>query len=194
MSKKKVEQYLVRIKNCRLSYAYIWEPATFKNQDKDKERYSASLIISKNDKATIAQIKKAVEQAKDEGKLKLWGGVIPNPANFGEPLHDGDIEKAMKDAAYENAFFINAKNKRKPGVFDQHCRPITDETKVYSGCYCNVDVAFYPYDNTGCGVSASLVQIQLVREGEPLGGISAPAFEEVPDEEAPLEELPDFMQ
>ena len=72
---------------CRLSYAHLWEPDSINGSE---PKYSVSCIIDKNDKETIAKIKKAIEVAKDEGKGK-WGGKIP--ANLKTPLRDGDIDR-----------------------------------------------------------------------------------------------------
>ena len=58
---------------CRLSYAHLWEPDSINGSE---PKYSVSCIIDKDDKETIAKIKKAIEVAKDEGKGK-WGGKIP---------------------------------------------------------------------------------------------------------------------
>ncbi len=69
---------------CRLSYAHLWEPDSINGSE---PKYSVSCIIDKNDKETIAKIKKAIEVAKDEGKGK-WGGKIP--ANLKTPLRDGE--------------------------------------------------------------------------------------------------------
>ena len=67
---------------CRLSYAHLWEPDSINGSE---PKYSVSCIIDKNDKETIAKIKKAIEVAKDEGKGK-WGGKIP--ANLKTPLRE----------------------------------------------------------------------------------------------------------
>lgn len=75
---------------CRLSYAHLWEPDSINGSE---PKYSVSCIIDKNDKETIAKIKKAIEVAKDEGKGK-WGGKIP--ANLKTPLRDGDIDRTVE--------------------------------------------------------------------------------------------------
>lgn len=80
---------------CRLSYAHLWEPDSINGSE---PKYSVSCIIDKDDKETIAKIKKAIEVAKDEGKGK-WGGKIP--ANLKLPLRDGDIDRP-EDEAYQN--------------------------------------------------------------------------------------------
>ena len=90
---------------CRLSYAHLWEPDSINGSE---PKYSVSCIIDKNDKETIAKIKKAIEVAKDEGKGK-WGGKIP--ANLKTPLRDGDIDRP-EDEAYADSMFLNANSKQ----------------------------------------------------------------------------------
>ena len=95
------------IKNVRLSYANIWEPKRMQNDKDGKMRYSASLLISKDDTKTIKAINKAIEEAKVEGKAKLANknGVVPK--NLKLPLRDGD-EDRPDDDAYAGCYFLNA--------------------------------------------------------------------------------------
>ena len=90
---------------CRLSYAHLWEPDSINGSE---PKYSVSCIIDKNDKETIAKIKKAIEVAKDEGKGK-WGGKIP--ANLKTPLRDGDIDRP-EDEAYADGPLPEAKPRK----------------------------------------------------------------------------------
>lgn len=91
----------------RFSYANVWEPKSINGGD---EKYSVSLIISKDDTKTINDIKAAIEAAKQEGKAKFGGKI---PANLKLPLRDGDIDRP-DDEAYKNSYFINANSKDKP--------------------------------------------------------------------------------
>ena len=153
---------------CRLSYAHIWEPRT--EEDGSRGKYSACLLIPKDDKATLKKIQAAVEAAKKEGKSKLANknGIIPN--NIHVPLRDAD-EEGRTDEAYEGMMFLNASSKRRPQIVDRHVERIEDEEEVYSGCYCNVTVNFYAYVNNGNkGIAAGLNNIQKVRDGEQLSG------------------------
>ena len=59
--------------SARASYLHAFEPDSINGSD---PKYSVSLIIDKKDTDLIAKIKKAVEQAKEDGKSK-WGGKIP---------------------------------------------------------------------------------------------------------------------
>ena len=101
---------------CRLSYAHLWEPDSINGSE---PKYSVSCIIDKNDKETIAKIKKAIEIAKDEGKGK-WGGKIP--ANLKTPLRDGDIDRP-EDEAYADSTFLNARPLR--SWTDRYSRSLT---------------------------------------------------------------------
>ena len=70
---------------------------------------------------------------------------------------------------------------------------------VYSGCYCNVTVNFYPYNKPmNQGIATGLGNVQFVRDGERLSG-KASADEdfdvlEDDDDMGVLDELPDYLQ
>ena len=144
-------------------YLHAFEPDSINGSD---PKYSVSLIIDKKDTDLIAKIKKAVEQAKEDGKSK-WGGKIP--ANLKLPLRDGDLDRP-EDEAYAGAYFINANSKQAPQVVDRNVQPILDQSELYSGCYIRASVTFYAYNSNGNkGIAAGLGNIQKVRDGEPLG-------------------------
>ena len=150
----------------RLSYANIWEAKSINGGD---EKYSVSLIISKSDTKTIAEIKAAIEAAKQEGKAKLGGKI---PANLKLPLRDGDVEKP-DDEAYENSYFVNANSKDRPNVVDKNVKAILDQSEVYSGCYGRASITFYAFNQNGNkGIACGLQNIQKLSEGEPLSGRS----------------------
>ena len=149
--------------SARASYLHAFEPDSINGSD---PKYSVSLIIDKKDTDLIAKIKKAVEQAKEDGKSK-WGGKIP--ANLKLPLRDGDLDRP-EDEAYAGAYFINANSKQAPQVVDRNVQPILDQSELYSGCYIRASVTFYAYNSNGNkGIAAGLGNIQRVRNGEPLG-------------------------
>lgn len=176
---------------CRLSYAHIWEPGV--NKDGTPGKYSASLLIDKKDKATIAKIEKATEAAITTGQTILAnakGVVVRNKLKL--PLRDAD-EEGIDDPAYEGMMFLNASSKSQPGIVNRKVEDILDQNEVYSGCYCNVDVNFYAFSKEGNkGIAVGLNNIQKVKDGERLsGGRSAKeAFEVLPDDE---EEEEDFL-
>lgn len=155
----------VVIPNCRISFANIWEPKAINGGE---EKYSVSCVIPKSDKKTIARIEKAIEAAKEDGKVRKWGGKIP--PNLKLPLRDGDIDRP-DDENYADCYFINASSKDAPQVVDRKVQPVMDPMMVYSGCYCNVSVNFYAFNANGNrGVAAGLGNIQFVKDGDRLSG------------------------
>ena len=156
----------------RLSYANVWTPRAANEGSEPK--YSASIIIPKADTATVDAIKKAIEVAIQEGVGK-FGGKIPPRATLKLPLRDGDEERP-DDEAYKNAYFLNATSKLAPGIVDKHVQPILDHSEVYSGVYARVSLNFYAFNTSGNrGVACGLGNIQKIRDGEPLGGKTAPS-------------------
>lgn len=154
----------------RLSYAHLFEPYSF-SEDQEK-KYSVCVLIPKSDKATVTKIKKAIEAAKANGAEKF--GAKWEKAKHTIPLRDGDaeLEEGKKEGAeYEGHYFINVSSKNKPQVVDSQVQPILDATEVYSGCYGRVSINFYPYDTAGNrGIGAGLNNVQKLADGESLGG------------------------
>lgn len=164
----------IQLKNVRLSYANVWSPEPpFDNPDGPK-KYSSALLFPKNDKANKEALLNAINEAKEKGKGAKWGGVIPKNLDIG--IRDGN-DKLMPDGetvleGYEDMKYINAKANEgyQPPIVNRRAVPITDQSEVYSGCYCNVFVDVFPYSSAGKkGVSFGLVGIQKIADGEPLG-------------------------
>jgi len=156
-------------KNTRWSYTSVWEP---KSINGGAPKYSVSLIIPKSDKATVQKVKAAIEAAYKEGEAKLKGNgkSAPPLASLKTPLRDGDIDRP-DDPAYENAFFINANSATAPGIVDAQCNPVLNRSDVYSGVYGRASITFYAFNSNGNrGIACGLQNLQLIREGEPLGG------------------------
>jgi len=150
----------------RFSYANVWEAKA--SEGSDKLKYSVSILIDKKDKASLSRLKKAIEQAKEEGKASKWGGKVPKNLKGG--LHDGD-EDREDDEVYEGKMFINSSSKNRPGLLDRAKQPIIDEDEFYSGCYGMVTVSIFPYEfNGNKGVTCLLNNILKLKDGEKLGG------------------------
>ena len=151
--------------NTRLSYFHGWEPVSING---GAEKYSVSVLIPKNDKATIDAINVAIDAAIEEGIAK-FGGKKPNKAAIKLPLRDGDVER--EDEAYKGHYFVNANSNTAPQIVDRVVKPILDRSEVYSGCYARVSLNFYAFNSNGNkGVACGLGNIQKVRDGEPLDG------------------------
>lgn len=170
----------------RLSYANLFEPKAI--SEGQQAKYSVSVLIPKSDNATLTRIKKAIEEAKQQGATK-WGGKIPT--NLKLPLRDGDTERPDKPE-YAGHYFVNANSLSKPGIVDQNLNPIIDQSEVYSGCYARVSLDFYPYNSNGNrGIACGLGNVQKIADGEALSGKTSPDddFEPVATEEDDLDNL-----
>ena len=157
--------------NTRWSYANVWDP---KSINGGPEKFSVSLIIPKDDTATVNKIKAAIQAAYDEGESKLKGNgrTVPALKAIKTPLRDGDLERP-DDAAYANSYFINANSSTAPGIVDADRQPILERSEVYSGVYGRASVNFYAFNTNGNkGIAVGLNNLQKIRDGEPLGGKS----------------------
>jgi len=158
----------------RFSYLHAWHPVAI--DEGGEAKYSASLIIPKDDKETLDKINAAIESVKAVVKSKNAGKL---PAKFKLPLRDGDEERP-DDEAYANSYFLNANCKTKPGIVgpmkdkDGKWLPITNEDELYSGCYGRASITFYAFDTKGNkGIACGLNNLQKIKDGEPLGGRSS---------------------
>lgn len=157
---------------CRLSYANIWEAR--QSMEGDKMQYSCCLLIPKTDTATIQRLQKLMTKIESEAVTTKWGG--KKPASYAHPLlRDGDTDPTKGgDTNYAGCYFINAKANadHPPKIIDARCNPVMNREEVYSGCYANVKVSIYAYNNPkgGKGLSAGLVAVQKTKDGARLGG------------------------
>lgn len=157
----------------RFSFLHVFEP--YAMEEGQKEKYSASLIISKDDKQTLAKIDKAIEAALEEGKAKFGGKI---PARYKSPLRDGDIDRP-DDEAYQNSMFINANNYTQPGLVDKNLDPILNREDMYSGCYGRASITFYAFNVSGNrGIAVGLNHLMKTRDAEPLSGSGSTAAED----------------
>jgi len=138
--------------------------------------FRTSALIPKTDKAQIAQIEEAIEEAKDYGKTAKWGGKIPR--NLKIAFQDGDDTDLDKYPENEGHFLLNCRSKKKVGLVDIDRQPILDASEVYSGCWAYLSVTSFAYDNESKGVSFFLNNIMKARDDESFGGTTS-----TPDED-----------
>lgn len=148
----------------RFSYLNVFTPKAIEvGQD---EKYSVSLLIPKNDTATLSKINAVIETLKEQAKQKYNGKL---PAKFKLPLNDGDVDR--DDEAYEGHYFVNANAKTQPGLVDKNLQPIIDPEELYSGCYGRASITFYLFDKNGNrGIACGLNNLQKIKDGDYLGG------------------------
>lgn len=157
--------------NTRWSYANVWEA---KSINGGKPKFSVSLIIPKDDTATVNKIKAAIQSAYEEGQSKLKGNgkTVLTLSIIKTPLRDGDLERP-DDEAYAGCYFINANSASAPGIVDSDRQPVIDRSEVYSGVYGRASINFYAFNSNGNkGIACGLNNLQKIKDGEPLGGKS----------------------
>ena len=155
----------------RLSFAHLFEPRAA--EEGGALKYGTAILISKKDKYTLDRYETALNAAKEAYKTKYGEGKLPPPAKFKLPLRDGD-EETPDDPAYVGHYFLNANADNKPGLVDLDLNPITDKTKLYSGCYCRVNITLYPFKGKASGIAVGLNSVQFLEDGEPFGSVSRP--------------------
>lgn len=158
----------------RFSYVHIFDKFAMEDEGEDRASYNITVLIPKNDTATIETIKKAINNALINGKDKVFNGSVPSLTTHGiwNPLRDGDQEESKKDKEeFKGMMFLKAKTTDMPGIVDINRNEILDRNEVYSGCYGRINMSLYPFNKKGSkGVAAALNHVQKTEDGEPLGG------------------------
>ena len=153
----------------RWAYCNVWEPR--RALKSGKMLYSIRLLIPKSDLSTIAKIEAAMKAAymDDNGKIRGKDKEAPPLSHLQLPLRDGDRDYPA-DAEYQGMYYINCNTGHAPGIVDADMNPIISRSEVYSGVYGRASIVFYGF-NAGAvrGIACGLVNLQKIRNGEPLG-------------------------
>jgi len=161
------------LENVRVSFVNVVEPA---ENPSGNLAYNCCVLVDKGDKGNLARVADILEKTKKAGISKSWGGKLPKFKN--QPFRDGDAELESGDregSEYKNCMFFNPSmlaSKGKPGVVDENLAPVMSKDKIYSGCYCNVQVSAYPYNHPvgGKGIGWGLQNVMFVEDGDRLDG------------------------
>lgn len=157
------------IKNVRFSYLHWAEPKETPSGDL---KFSASILIPKDDKENLAAIDQAIKDATKKG-------VEDNKFSRAQakslrlPLRDGseEHESGARGKEYDGHFFLNANSNRQPGTVDEKRQPIIDVNDFYSGCFGHAHVNFFPYNTAGNrGIGVGLNNLMKTKDGDRLDG------------------------
>ena len=158
----------------RLAFPSLFEARSFKSQP---AKFSAVLVFDKAAQATaeFQNLKKAASAA---AKAKF--GDKP-PKTMKNPFRSGE-EKEGTAGFNDDDVFITVSSKKQPKVVDRKkvdgvFPQITDEERLYPGCYVRASVNAFAYDvDGGKGVSFGLNNVQFLDDGERIasGGGSKP--------------------
>ena len=156
----------------RFSFVNIFEP---KENNGGDPKYSVTLLIPKSDTATMNKIKEAMAEARENFCKRNGATALPQKPNH--TLHDGDGVRDSGDPygpECKGCYVITVSSKQKPVIVDSFRNPITDPGEVYSGCYGRAAINFYGYNANGKkGISAGLLSIQKLSDGEPFGTVGS---------------------
>jgi len=154
----------------RLSFVHLFQPHA--NQPGQEPKYSTTILIPKTDVATMGRIQAAIQAAINKGVSGAWGGA--RPAQPRTPIHDGDGVRPNGEAfgpECKGHWVLTASSKQPQAIVAPDMSPIIDQTRVYSGVYARVNINFFAYSNSGNkGIGAGLGPVQILRDGEALGG------------------------
>lgn len=156
----------------RFCYANVFQAKA--QMGSDRESYSVTLVIPKDDDVTFKNIMDAVKKAYEEGESILKGKSKNAPAfdKIKLPLRDGDEERPG-DEVFAGSYFLSATSMYKPGVIDAEKNVIVNTDDFYSGCYGHASIVFYAYNSKGnVGIACGLRNLMKTEDGEKLGGVA----------------------
>lgn len=182
----------ITIGECRLSYCNVFKPMPPFNNPGGEPKFSVTILVPKSNVQAKAAIDAAINAAIEAGVASKWNGQRPPvPAIC---VHDGDGARPSDGAAFGQeckghwVFTASCKADRPPFVVDGQVQKIINPAEVYSGCYANVNVNFFAYNQAGKkGIGCGLNGIQKTRDGEALGSTvtAEEAFSAIPQAGAP---------
>lgn len=184
------------LNNVRCSFITLGEPEYYggqKTKATDKRRWSATALVPAGSPLHKA-IDAAIEEVAKEKWEKKWQTVMENVR--ADPKACCFVDGKRKDyEGYAGHWALTAhrnEDKGRPLVFDSDKSPIYKPNneiyegkagRIYSGCYVNMQIEFWPQDNNnGKAVRATLLGIQRKADGDAFSGGVAPdesAFEEI---------------
>jgi len=166
-----------RVVTGKVRFSYCYVGAARHNEMNGKDEFSTQILVSKDDKETVAALKAAAKVALND----KFGEKIP--PKIRNPLRDGDTETKSDGsplgAEYQNHYFLTVKSMKRPGIIDAHGVELLGADDVVSGDYGRVSLNAFAYDTSGNrGVSFGLNNLQLLEKGKGLGGGRSSAFDD----------------
>lgn len=170
----------VKTGKVRFLFPHLDEPSSYAG-DPNSAKYSVMILIDKNDKQTLADIKIAYENAVQNAEARIRNF---NPTKLVKKakgdrdgiLIDCDADPELSESSVNAGHYqLSLKSAKRPIVMSVNCGKrvlnkdeIIDE--IYSGCYGRVKFNFYAYSKVGMGITTGLLTVAKTEEGEPIGG------------------------
>ena len=162
-------------------WVFLDKPKVVKNNPEKEPFYSITLLMDKKDPKVIEKLDQMKSCIKDALE-KRFGDKVP--AKYYTPIKDGDVETDKEgNPAYPGFWYIEAKNKEKPGLVDADREPILTQQAVWSGCKGRLSLGFVGYDvSAKKGVTIYLNNVQLTDNSAPKMGGRKSAEEDFSEE------------
>lgn len=158
-----------------LMFPGLFEPKAF--EEGGKETYQCVLLFPKGTDITV--ITEAVKGCASRG--------IRNPSGARNPVRDGNEKVDEWGEIFRDAKYIRVSSIYPPSVVDSKKQEIMDARLVYSGAVARAVCRCFAYEGKfGKGVSIGFDAVQIVRDGEKLGGSAASVamFDDLPANES----------
>lgn len=153
----------------RLAFPQLWESKAF--EAGGKEKFSATLLFADGSsdhklvKNAVSTILQEAHGEKAPAKFKAYSA-----AGHVWVLRDGDAKPQY--SGFPGMLYLGASSERRPKV--RNADGITDlapsDGKPYAGAYVRAIIDVYEYKAAGGGITAELLGIQFVEDGERLSG------------------------
>lgn len=175
----------ITLKNVRLSFPSLFQAKSFTGSDgkPTEPKFQAVFLLDKKQHAKVIE---QIEAQTDATAKEFFDGKLPKLKH--RPVRDGE-DKEDKDGYGPDVAFISASSKRRPQVVDRNpSMPLVEaDNRPYAGCYVNAVISLWAFNHKlgGKGVSANLLAVQFLKDGDPFGETvnAEEAFENVESEE-----------
>lgn len=161
----------------RLSFVNLLTPGKKINNKTKKEvdDYNCNLLFPKA--TDLSAMKKAAADAAiaewgDKAAKLIADGVIKSPFLDGDGKEAINKKTGDRYEGFEGTTFLRVGTQQKPKLVNKKVEPIVDKEELYSGCYAYAVVHAFTWANeqNGRGVSFGLSMVQVVKDGDRLGG------------------------
>lgn len=149
---------------------------TPQEDDSGNKSWNCSLLFPKSVDLSVlhsAALKAATEEWGDKATQMLKEGIIKNPFLDGDGPQGKSKETGDPHAGFPGHTFLRVKSgaEYRPKLVNRKVLPITSRDELYSGCYGYAVVHAFTWDFKGKkGLTFGLSMIQVVKDGERLGG------------------------
>lgn len=158
----------------RCAYPHVFEARENAFNANGGKKYECTALFEKD-----GEVHKSVLAAMQAAAKNKWGDKAQR--YFEEALDNKNTRMVQKDIDLGLMRFTARRRETDgaPAVVDQKLNRLPASSGLpYGGCWINMRVDIWAYDNNGSrGFSATLLGIQFVKDGEPLGGAAAASTE-----------------